>query len=64
MITKNNFKEVLSKLAFVDSGDLFTKEFKEIDAILKVDFKKELLIYPEEKGLKINERQTCNFSDP
>ena len=39
-------------------------KFKEIDALLKIDFKKEQLIYPEEKGLNINERQTCNFSDP
>lgn len=64
MITKDNFKEVLTKLDFVNSGDTFTKEFKELVALLKVDFKKQLLIYPEDKGLKINERQTCNFSDP
>lgn len=64
MITKDNFKEVLIELGFKDSGNSFTKEFKENDALLKVDFKKEQLIYPEEKGLKINERQTCNFSDP
>lgn len=64
MITKENFKEVLSKLGFDNSGDTFTKEFNEIDTLLKVDFKKEQLVYPEDKGLKINERQTCNFSDP
>jgi type I restriction-modification system DNA methylase subunit len=64
MITKDNFKEVLTKLGFQGSGDNYVKEFKEIDVLLKVDFKKEQLIYPEEKGLKVNERQTCNFSDP
>ncbi len=58
------FKEVLTKLDLVDSGDAFTKESKEIDALLKVDFKKQQLIYPEDKGLTIDERQTFNFSDP
>lgn len=30
---------------------------------LKVDFDNETLIYPEEQGFVVNERQTCNFSD-
>lgn len=62
MITKDNFKELLAALGFLGNQNMFTKKFKEIDAYLKVDFKNEKLIYPEEKGLKINERQTCNFS--
>lgn len=33
-------------------------------ARLAVDVKNELLLYPEEQGLVINERQTCNFSAP
>jgi type I restriction enzyme M protein len=61
MITKDNFKELLIALGFSDKNDTFTKKFKEIDAYLKVDFKNEKLIYPEEKGLRVNERQTCNF---
>lgn len=51
---KDDFKEVLTKLGFTNSGDSFMKEFKEIDTLLKVDFKKEQLVYPEEKGLKVN----------
>ena len=31
------------------------------DTYLKVDFKTEKLIYPEDKGFTINEKQTCNF---
>lgn len=50
------------KLGFSEKGDIFTKKFKEVDAYLKVDYKAEKLIYPEDKGLTINERQTCNFS--
>ncbi|RMG24127.1 MAG: type I restriction endonuclease subunit M, partial [Methanobacteriota archaeon] len=33
-----------------------------IDAYLKVDFAAKKLVYPEDKGLVVNERQTCNFS--
>lgn len=61
MITKDNFKDLLTKLGFSSMGDTFSKEFKETDAYLKVDFKAEKLIYPEDKGFTINERQTCNF---
>jgi hypothetical protein len=39
MITKDNFKDLLTKLGFTSKGDTFTKKFKEIDAYLKVDFK-------------------------
>lgn len=61
MITKENFKKVLEKLAFTENKNIYTKTFHELDCELKVDFKNELLIYPENKGLKVNERQTCNF---
>ncbi|MCT7443689.1 N-6 DNA methylase [Aliarcobacter cryaerophilus] len=63
MITKENFQKVLEKLEFNNSKDIniYIKPFPEFDCDLKVDFKNETLIYPEEKGFKINERQTCNF---
>ena len=63
MITKENFQKVLEKLGFNNSKDIniYIKPFPEFDCDLKVDFKNETLIYPEEKGFKINERQTCNF---
>lgn len=61
MITKDNFKGLLVTLGFSDSRGTFTKKFRQIDAYLKVDFKNEKLIYPEEKGFKVNEKQTCNF---
>lgn len=62
MITKENFKELIQKLGFSGTKDTFIKKFKDIDGYLKVDFKTEELIYPEDKGFKINERQTCSFS--
>ncbi|MGB0838624.1 MAG: restriction endonuclease subunit M, partial [Chitinophagales bacterium] len=54
---------MLRYLDFEEEGDFFTKKFPQDDAFLKVDFKKKMLIYPEfeGKGLKIHERQTCNF---
>lgn len=62
MINKANLKDVLKSLGFVaESKDVYSKSFKDIDATLKVDFKNEKLIYPDEKGFIINERQTCNF---
>ncbi len=62
MINKDNFKALLKHLKFEENGNIFTKNFKENNTFLKVDFQKEELIYPEQAGLKINERQTCNFS--
>ena len=62
MIIKDNFKALLKHLSFEEKGEIFTKNFEESGVYLKVDFKKEELEYPELVGLKINERQTCNFS--
>lgn len=61
MITKDNFYKVLEKLGFSKSAHFYIKKFKEFDCELKVDTKKEELIYPENSGFKVNERQTCNF---
>ncbi|MDF1675580.1 MAG: N-6 DNA methylase, partial [Vicingaceae bacterium] len=46
---------------FSSKGDTFLKNFNDTDTYLKVDFKAEKLIYPEDKGFKISEKQTCNF---
>ncbi len=62
MINNDNFKSLLKYLRFEEKGNSFTKNFEGNDVFLKVDFKKEELEYPENSGLIINERQTCNFS--
>jgi type I restriction enzyme M protein len=62
MIDKENFSFLLNQLGFTLTGNVYQKDFPELDAMLKVDISSEQLIYPEEKGLIINERQTCNFS--
>jgi len=61
MINKNNLKDLLKSIGFATRKDVYSKSFKEIDATLKVDFKKEELIYPVDKGFTVNEHQTCNF---
>ncbi len=62
MIKKENFPQVLELLGFEKSGQIYSRRFEESDCELKADLKNEQLIYPESKGLKVNERQTCNFS--
>ncbi len=62
MITTKNLKDFLRQIGFSEKGNEFTKHFPNIDAYLKVDFAAKQLIYPEDKGLVVNERQTCNFS--
>ena len=62
MIKINNFKKVLQSLGF--SQELVETRWIKIvnGAKLEVDFEVKSLTYPEDKGLTINERQTCNFS--
>jgi type I restriction enzyme M protein len=62
MITQENFKSLLLSLGFEKNENIFSKHFPHTEGILKVDFKKKELIYPTDQGLKVNERQTCNFS--
>lgn len=62
MIDIDNFKALLKHLEFEKKGSVFTKDFDESGVYLRVDFLKEIIEYPELVGLKINERQTCNFS--
>lgn len=62
MITRSNFKDLLIQFGFTQAGNIFSFDFPSIDAYLKVDFEKQELIYPEDKGLRVNERQTCNFN--
>ena len=60
MITKNNFKDLLQTLGFTAEGNIFQKSIGEAD--LKVDFGKQRIIYPEDRGLIVNRQDTCNFS--
>ncbi|GAB1430897.1 hypothetical protein MASR2M18_17310 [Ignavibacteria bacterium] len=50
MITKENFHNLLVKLGFTEIEQVYTKQFDGFK--LKADFKKEELIYPEDKSFK------------
>lgn len=63
MIEENNLIDALESLGFVQESDKYIKYFPLHESHLKVDFRNKLIEYPESKGLIINERQTCNFSD-
>ena len=60
MITKVNFKDLLQTLGFTAEGNTFQKSIGEAD--LKVDFSKQRLIYPEDRGLIVNRQDISNFS--
>ena len=61
MITTDNFLALLLTLNFEHRDTKYRKTF-ENGAMLMVDFDKEELIYPQDHGLKVHEKQTCNFS--
>lgn len=64
MINKENLKDLLKTLNFEEKGKVFSKHFPDTEAYLKIDFKNEEIIYPEDKGFVINEKQTCNLTNP
>lgn len=63
MITLNNIKELLLFLGYNNIEDRYIYHFEEFDCNIEVDFKNNKILYPEDKGLVVNERQTCNLSD-
>ena len=60
MITTRNFQDLLKALEFETDDNTYQKLIGE--ATLKVDVDNSKIIYPE--GLKVNRRDTCNFSHP
>ena len=65
MITKANLKQLLSLLGYKEvSPKRFKREFASFDCCLEVDLEAEKLIYPLDKGLKVNDDTTSNFSKP
>lgn len=64
MITISNLKYILTAIGFEKSqvGDYYERAFTGCN--MAVDFDNEQLIYPESKGLKVNDKTTSNFSHP
>ncbi len=62
MITKANFKELLTALKFTKiTPQHFKKDFEAAGCSLEVDFNVGKIIYPEDKGLKVNDATTSNL---
>lgn len=65
MITKSNLKNMLKSTGFSDtSKDKYEKNYPLSDCSIIVDFRNEKIIYPEDKGFKVNVATTTNFSEP
>ena len=67
MITKSNLKDVLKLIGYEEHKNqkrYLTKKYPEFDCSISVDFENEKINYPEDKGLMVYKRTTCNFSDP
>lgn len=63
MITKDNLKDLLIFLGYEEENENYKYHFKNSDCDIFVDFDNEKIIYPTDKGMIVNERQTINFSD-
>ena len=60
MITKTNFKDLLETLGFTEEEDIYQKSIS--DVTLQVDFGKQRLIYPTDRGLIVHREDTCKIS--
>lgn len=68
MITKDNLKQLLAALGFKQNSnssyEILEKCYRETGALVSVDFTNGRIIYPEDKGLKVNDKTTSNFDRP
>lgn len=64
MIQIENLKAVLSEIGFAKEAleDYYQKDYG--TCIVAVDFDNKKIVYPEEKGLKVNDKTTSNFEHP
>ena len=64
MIQLDNLKKVLEKIGFVKEslGNYYKRIYDTF--IVAVDFDNKKIIYPEAKGLKVNDKTTSNFEHP
>ena len=56
-------KDVLNSIGYKEDKDIFIKEYQEFGCAIIVNFKEQTIQYPEESGLKVHKKTTCNFSE-
>ena len=67
MIRKDNLEAMIKTIGYVASSrnKVFEKKYLQYDCKIEVDFNGSGSInYPEDKGMKITRKTTCNFSEP
>lgn len=66
MIRKDNLQDLLKAIGYNEGSrsTLYEKRYDAFDCAIEVDFENEKIIYPEDKGMKITRKTTCNFTDP
>ena len=67
MIQKDNLKSMIQSIGYIKSTkrNTYEKKYTQYDCAVKVDFNGSgSIIYPEEKGMRITRKTTCNFSEP
>ena len=63
MISKTYIESLLLAMGYLKENNLYEKKFaKELNCSIKVDLENENIIYPENEGMKVYKKNTCNFS--
>ena len=64
MISESYIKDLLLSMGYITKNHIYEKFFPSVDCYIKVDLKNRTIIYPEDRGMTISNRTTCNFSAP
>ncbi len=67
MIRKDNLESMIQAIGYQKSekANIYEKKYIQYDCTIIVDFNGSgSIIYPEEKGMRITRKTTCNFSEP
>lgn len=67
MIRKENLEAMIKAIGYIQStrAKVFEKKYAQFDCVIEIDFNGSGSInYPEDKGMKITRKTTCNFSQP
>lgn len=67
MIRKDNLEAMIKAIGYIQSSrtKVYEKKYTQFDCVIEVDFNGSGSInYPEDKGMKITRKTTCNFSQP
>ncbi|MCD8363006.1 MAG: N-6 DNA methylase [Lachnospiraceae bacterium] len=65
MINRQNIEEAIKTMGFISSSPKkYEKYYEAFSCSIILDLDSEKIIYPEEAGLTVTHRSTCNFSNP